>query len=131
MKTRFSFCFAILAALSLVAGCSTPTSVAKKEGKGLRRAYDVSYDSAWDAVQAVAVEYDLHLLVSDRKKGVITARRVMSGITFGDSVAIWIRKVSANRTEVEIISRRMGPPVPFTPNLEVWFLRSVTAAIES
>lgn len=115
----------------MIAGCSTPDGVAKKEGHGTRRLYHVSYDAAWAAVQSISVKYDLHVLDSDRNKGVITARRVMSGITFGDSVAIFVRNVGVNQTEVEIVSRRMGPPVPFAPDLEVWFHRTMVAVLES
>ena len=124
-------CLLVLAGLLMSAGCSTPHSVAKMKGLGEKRAFDVGYDPVWNAVKAVAVMDDLHVLNADESTGCILARHGMDQQTFGDNVAIWIRQISPTRTEVEVISRRVGPPVPFTPNHEHAILRNIAKVLSS
>ena len=125
MNIKIPFCLLVLAGLLVVAGCSTPSSVAQLKGQGARRTYDVRYDCAWTTVRSVAVMEDLHILRADKKTGFISARRGMGDTTFGDCVAIWLRPISPNQTEVEVVSRRVGAPVPFAPNEEETILASL------
>lgn len=127
MKT--SFCLLVLAGLLTVAGCSTPNSVAKMEGQGAKRSFNVGYDEVWTSVNAVVVMDNLQIVDEDKTTGFISARLGMGQTTFGDNIAIWIRPISANRTEVEVISRRVGPPVPFAPNRQQAIIRSFAAVL--
>lgn len=120
-------CIFVSAALLTVAGCCTPTptTVAKMQGQGSKRSFDVGYETAWTTVKSVAVMDDLHILDASKTFGYISARRAMGDTTFGDVVGIWIRPISPTVTEVEVVSRRVGPPVPFAPNEEEAILRSL------
>ncbi len=104
---------------------NTPESVARLKGQGLMRSFDVSYNCTWTTVRSVAVMDDLYVLKEDRSKGFISARRGMGDTTFGDIFAIWVRPLSPTETEVEVVSRRVGPPVPFAPDPEKLILRSL------
>lgn len=118
-------CLIFLAGLLLAGCCTTPQSVAKMQGQGSKRAFDVGYDTAWTTIRSVAVMDDLNILNMSKTSGFISARRPMGDTTFGDVVAIWIRPISPNETEVEVVSRRVGPPVPFAPNEEESILKSL------
>jgi hypothetical protein len=118
-------CLLILAGLLMAGGCCTPQSVAQMKGQGSKRAFDVSYDTTWTTLRSVAVMDDLNILNMSKTSGFISARRSMGETTFGDVVAIWIRPISSTQTEVEVVSRRVGPPVPFAPNEEEAILRSL------
>ena len=101
----------MLACLLLAAGCSTPKSVAKMEGAGMRRVFDAQFDPVWTAAIAAAEMDDLRVLDSNKATGYISARRAMSPATFGENVGIWVRALTPVRTEVEIVSRQSGPPL--------------------
>ncbi len=118
-------CMTVLAGLLMAGCCTTPQSVAKMQGQGSKRAFDVSYDTTWTTLKSVAVMDDLNILNASKTSGFISARRPMGETTFGDVVAIWIRPISPTQTEVEVVSRRVGPPVPFAPNEEEAILKSL------
>jgi hypothetical protein len=118
-------CLIFLAGLLLAGCCTTPQSVSKMQGQGSKRAFDVSYDTAWTTLRSVAVMDDLNILNMSKTSGFISARRPMGDTTFGDVVAIWVRPISPTETEVEVVSRRVGPPVPFAPNEEEAILKSL------
>lgn len=118
-------CLLLLAGLLVSAGCATTDSVAKMQGQGTKGSFDVKYDTLWTTFRSVAVMDDLRILESDEATGYISARRGMEDLTFGDVVAIWIRPVSSTETEVEVVSRRVGPPIPFAPNEEEAILNSL------
>lgn len=115
----------------MATGCSTPNSVAQMKGQGARRTFDMRYDDIWTTVKVVMVMDDLRILESDKTTGYISARRGMGESTFGDNVAIWVRHISPTRTEVEVVSRRSGPPVPFAKNQEQTILKWIEAVLSS
>jgi hypothetical protein len=133
MKILFSLL--VSSGLLLTGGCctsqwtppwnNTPESVAKLKGQGTMRSFDVGFNCAWTTVRSVAVMDDLNILKIDRSTGFISARRPMGETTFGDVFAIWIRPISPTETEVEVVSRRVGPPVPFAPDEEESILKSL------
>jgi hypothetical protein len=129
MKTYLPFALIIAAAALMTAGCSTPHSVARLEGHGARKTYDMGFDPVWEAVVSATLMDDLSLTQEDRTKGFISGRRPMAQVTFGDCVAIWVRPISTNRTEVEVVSRRVGAPVPFAANHEKELLEKVTQIV--
>ncbi len=123
MKTPFPLL--ALACLLIGAGCSTPCSVAKLEGQGTRHLFDAQYDPVWNAVLGAVEMNDLRVVQIDTASGHISARRVMGVTTFGENVSIWVRAVAPGETEVEVISRRTGPPVMPTPRPEKSILQTV------
>ncbi|MDB6016953.1 MAG: hypothetical protein JWR19_1442 [Pedosphaera sp.] len=123
MKTIPLFLAALL--FLLVAGCSTPGSVAKMEGRGTRRVFNDGYNPVWNAAIGAAQLDDLRILDSDEYAGYISVRRAMGTTTFGENISIWVRNISPTETEVEVVSRHSGPPVLPLPNGEQHFLNSI------
>lgn len=104
----------VLCAMGLVwalSGCGTTKSVAKSEGKGIRRTYRVGFEAAWTASQGAIDNNDLRVIKLDRRNGTILAKRGMGITTFGEHVGIWVRYIGPDLTSVEVISRGVGPPV--------------------
>lgn len=128
MTKRILSAFVVLAGLMMVEGCCcipTPEYVATLQGHGAKRAFDVNYETAWTTTRTVAVMADLNVLSANRKTGYISARRPMGETTFGDVVGIWVRPIAPNQTQVEVVSRPVGPPVPFAPDEEEAILKSL------
>jgi hypothetical protein len=129
LDMRTPFCFFALLFILLVAGCSTPESVAKLEGQGTRQVFTQGYDPVWNAVIGAAQMNDLYILDSDEATGYILARRYMSPTTFGENVAIWVRPVTRVETQVEVVSRRSGPPVADPQNWDERIFRSIATLL--
>lgn len=123
LSSLLGFTFAAL----MLGGCSSPESVSKMQGKGIRQTYDAGYERVWTAAVAAAQQGDLQILNADKDHGYISTQRGLQPETFGENVGVWIRKVGANQTEVEVVSRQAGPPVLEFRNWEHRILNSISA----
>ena len=119
---------ALLLALGL-AGCSTPHSVAQQHGQGRHEAFTADYNTVWSATLGAAACNDLRVLNADRDRGFISARRDMGVAGFGENVAIWVRPLNPDITEVEVVSRPAGPLLAPPPQLERGVLKFVETCL--
>ena len=126
MKIVSAFLGTVLAA-AMLAGCSSPQSVAHMQGAGSKEVYDAGYDRVWSAAVASAQTGDLQVLRVDKATGYISAKRGLRPETFGENVAIWVHQTSPTQTEVEVVSRQAGPPVLVIRNWEHRILNSIAA----
>jgi hypothetical protein len=125
MKTiRFLFASVLLL---MVAGCSTPKTVAHMQGQGTREVYNADYNRVWSAAVAAAQTGDLYILSANKQTGYISARRGIRPETFGENVGIWVRGINPGQTEVEVVSRQTGPPVLVMRNWEPRILSTIGA----
>lgn len=125
MKTLF--CLGSLLLAGLFTGCSTPKSVAQMQGSGTAQVYNTTYDRVWNAAVAAAQTGDLYILQADKVHGFISAKRGLRPETFGENVAIWVRGIAPNQTQVEVVSRQAGPPVLLMRDWEQRILTSIQA----
>src|SRR5579884_6043 len=108
---RISHLLCALGLVLVLSGCGTTNSVAKSEGKGIRRTYRVGYETAWMATRGAIANNDLRVIKLDRKSGTILAKRGIGMTTFGEHVGVWVRYVGPDLTSVEVVGRHVGPPV--------------------
>jgi hypothetical protein len=113
----------------LGAGCATQKQVAGMEGRGKHAVFSAPYDTVWRAAVDAAQTGDLRVNVADRSNGYIAARRGIRLHTFGENVGIWVKQVSPDQTEVEVVSRQAGPPKFWFKNWEREILDAVAANI--
>jgi hypothetical protein len=129
MKTMFAL--AALAFVLLSNGCSSPQSVAQMQGQGVKKVYNAGYDRVWSAAHASAQQGDLYILNADKAHGFISAKRGLQPETFGENVAIWVRRISPTQTQVEVVSRQAGPPVLIMRNWEKRILTYIEANLNT
>jgi hypothetical protein len=111
----------------IVCGCSTTSSVAKKQGQGTRQVYGAPFDQVWRAAVDAAQISNLEILNANREQGYIVAKRGLQKETFGENVGVWVTRVSPTETQVEVVSRQAGPPVLWLKNWENEILRAIAA----
>ncbi|HKQ39379.1 MAG TPA: hypothetical protein VJ063_14975 [Verrucomicrobiae bacterium] len=111
----------------VVCGCSTTSSVAKKQGHGTRQVYRAPFDQVWRAAVDAAQIGNLEILNANREQGYIAAKRGIQKETFGENVGLWVTRMSPTETQVEVVSRQAGPPVFWLKNWEHEILRSIEA----
>ncbi len=130
MKTMFGL-VAALAFVLLSDGCSSPQSVAQMQGKGTKEVFNAGYERVWRAAHDSAQQGDLYILYADKTNGFISAKRSLRPETFGENVAIWVRRVSPTQTQVEVVSRQAGPPVIIMRNWEKRILTFIEANLNT
>jgi hypothetical protein len=118
---------AVVALAFVACGCSTTSSVAKKQGKGTKQVYRAPFDQVWRAAVDASQIGDLEILKANRDQGYISAKRGVQKETFGENVGVWITRVSPTETQVEVVSRQSGPPVFWLKNWEHEILRAIEA----
>ena len=121
------FLAGLLGLAFIVSGCSTTSSVAKKEGNGTKQVYRAPFDQVWRAAVDAAQLGDLQILNASREQGYIAARRGVRAETFGENVGLWVKRMSPTETQVEVVSRQAGPPVFWLKNWEHEILRTIEA----
>lgn len=117
----------ILALALALCGCSTTSSVARKQGHGTKQVYRAPFDQVWRAAVDASQLGDLQILSADRSHGYISAKRGIQIETFGENVGVWVTSVSPTETQVEVVSRQAGPPALYLKNWEHEILRAVEA----
>jgi hypothetical protein len=126
---QFCCVLCIVAIPWLFGGCATAKKVADSEGKGTRRVFKTSYDTAWMASKGAVSYRDLRVLDLDRKGGSILAKRDVNILSFGMDVGVWIRPVTTNETSIEVYCERIwGPGLP--PNLEKPLLDTIATLLD-
>jgi hypothetical protein len=106
MKLKLLF---IAIAAALLAGCASPQSVEKLEGKGLKRTFPAPYADVWKSAINACRHGVLSVSGMDTTNGIIHVETQTRLDSWGEYVAVWVRKVNATNTEVEVVSRRVGP----------------------
>ncbi|HEY0457049.1 MAG TPA: hypothetical protein VGE41_11785 [Verrucomicrobiae bacterium] len=106
----------------LILGCSTPSQMAKLQGRGTTQVYNVPADQVWQKATDTAWKLGLTVLRTYPRQGFIEAKRGMQFYTLGENVGIWVKQVGPNQTSVEVLSRQKGPPVLKYKNWETDFL---------
>lgn len=117
----------ILILASVACGCSTTSSVAKKQGQGTKQVYRAPFDQVWRAAVDAAQIGNLEILNANREQGYIAAKRGVQKETFGENVGLWVSRISPTETQVEVVSRQAGPPVFWLKNWEHEILRAIEA----
>jgi hypothetical protein len=108
----------VIISVTLLCGCATQKTPLRSEGKGLKSVYAADFDSTWRAALNAARHGELKLVSADESLGVVQARTDVRMESWGEYVAVWVRKLSSGQTEVEVVSRHGGPAGLFSYNWE-------------
>lgn len=87
-------------------GCTSVNTAAKARGTGEKVFYRASLDKVWQAVPEVVTQVGLREVSADNEKHVLLAKRGVTGWSWGENVAVFVEGVDAEKTSVEVISKR-------------------------
>ena len=96
-------------ATALLAGCASQQSVVKLEGAGMKRTFPAPYPEVWKSAVNACRHGVLSIASQDSTNGIIHAETQTRLDSWGEYVAVWVRRVDDKNTEVEVVSRRTGP----------------------
>lgn len=88
-------------------GCTTLADAKRAEGEGLRYLYKTDIDTAWVAVSKALEKYKLAVATENKSEGYFLAQNSMSLLSYGENIAIFIKKKSDTTTEIEIVSKKV------------------------
>jgi len=88
-------------------GCTTLADAKRAEGEGLRYLYKTDIDTAWVAVSKALEKYKLSVATENKSEGYFLAQNSMSLLSYGENIAIFIKKKSDTTTEIEIVSKKV------------------------
>lgn len=91
-------------------------SVAKAKGTGEKVVYQASFDKMWSVLPGLVKVIGLELVKEDRPDQMILARRGMTGNSYGEDVAIFVEKIDDQKTQVEIVSKKVMTTNFFAPD---------------
>lgn len=89
--------------------CSTMSDLDGSQGGGVKRRYVATYDQTWDATIETLnkLELPIESQKKDEQEGRILAHRGMTAFSWGENVAIFVKPLKPDLTEVEVVSKKV------------------------
>ena len=98
--------FTVTALLSQSA-CTTVGDAEASRGTGEARVYPRSKELVWDVLLDVLGTTALKMVSEDKARGVVLAKRGVTGFSYGEKVAIFVEQIDEKpSTRVEIVNKR-------------------------
>ncbi len=114
-----------------IQGCSTLADARKAEGEGIKRVFPASYEKTWNASNTALVKLKLEIASENRDKGYILAQRGMTFFSYGENVAIFIKKQSDSQTSVEVVSKKSMATNIFAPDWTEDIFKEIGIALKN
>jgi uncharacterized lipoprotein len=93
--------------VALLSGCSTLADTKKSEGVGKRVTYSKSMDEVWPLAILSLNDVGLDVIEENKSQGYVLAKKGMSAFSYGENVAIFVKKIDNSNTSVEVVSKRV------------------------
>jgi len=103
---RFFFGIFFLSILLTAVGCSSLSEIRNLEGEGKKNIYQKSVDEIWPIVILSVNDLGIPIIETNKESGYVLAKRGMSVGSYGENIAIFVKKQNDSLTSVEIISKR-------------------------
>ena len=99
--------YVILALIGLsLQACAAADSAKYAKGQGMTQVYAASYDDTWDASIAAVDVTSGTIVEQDKTAGSIVAKYGVTAFSWGERVAVFLKSLGKNQTEVEVVSKR-------------------------
>jgi hypothetical protein len=103
---RFFLGIFFLSILLTAIGCSSLSEIRNLEGEGKKNTYQKSVDEIWPIVILSVNDLGIPIIETNKESGYILAKRGMSVGSYGENIAIFVKKQNDSLTSIEIISKR-------------------------
>ena len=128
---RINVIIIILLSLILLNGCATLADARSAKGSGSVQVYDSSFEDVWDIVPKALTELGLTIAGENKSEGYILAQRGMSAFSYGENVAVFVKKAGERNTSVEVVSKKAMSTTIFAPNWEPKVLTKIGEMLSS
>ena len=87
-------------------GCTSLNTATKARGSGEQVTYEVAFDELWAAMPDVIKAAGLQNVSANRDEHMFLAKHGITGWSWGENVAIFVKEVENGKTSVEVITKR-------------------------
>jgi len=115
----------------IVGGCASTETVKEAKGQGVSRAYQQAYEPVYNATLAAAKTKQLEVIESDKGRGRLILSHGITLWSWGERIAVFIKPMAANSTEVEIVSKPVLAPLNFPPDWQQILLDQIEVELRS
>jgi hypothetical protein len=122
--------FFLLLAVAALTGCTTLADARLAEGSGQKRTYNETYNKTWGAALCSLNANGLSIASENKSENTILAQRGITAFSYGENVATFVRKLSAEKTEVEVVSKKAMETNVFAPNWSKSVLDGVDSCLK-
>ncbi len=112
-------------------GCSTLADARKAEGEGAKRVFPASFEKTWNASNTALIKLKLEIASENRDKGYILAQRGMTFFSYGENIAIFVKKQSDAQTSVEVVSKKSMATNIFAPDWTEDIFKEIGVALKN
>lgn len=107
MKTILVWVMCALVALA--SGCASVETAKSELGTGASKVYSSKFDPVWESTLKALPSLGLSIADEDKATGLVTGTRSMSlsGLTYGERIAIRVSREGEGQTRVDVISKRV------------------------
>ena len=121
----------LLTCIVFIQGCSTLADARKAEGEGTKKTFPASFEKTWNASNTALVKLKLEIASENRDKGYILAQRGISFASYGENVAVFVKKKTPSETQVEVVSKKSMATNIFAPDWTESVLNEIGLALKN
>lgn len=114
----------------LLGGCTTLADARLAKGTGMKQSYESPYDNTWKAVICSLNGRGLSIADENRTEGYVLAQRGMTAFSYGENIAVFVKRQSKNQTEVEVVSKKAMETNIFAPDWGKDVLSGITGCLK-
>ena len=113
----------------ITGGCASTETVKKAEGEGISRSFSYAFEPVYEATISAAKEKELEVVESDKKSGRLILAHGVTLWSWGERIAVFVKPLSNNETEVEVVSKPVLAPLNFPPDWQNILLDQIEAEL--
>lgn len=110
-------------------GCSSLADTRMAEGTGQKQTFNKDFDVVWRTSIDVLNTMNLPLAEENKSQGYILAKTGVSFGSYGENIAVFIKKSGANQVTVEVVSKRVLATTIFAPDWSQDILQRISARL--
>jgi hypothetical protein len=114
-----------------VGGCASTETVKDAKGQGVTRVYSHAYEAVFNSTIAAAREKKLDIVESDKQGGRLILSNGVTWLSWGERIAVFIKAISPNSTQVEIVSKPVLSPLNFPPDWQQILLDQIESGLRA
>ena len=115
----------------ITGGCASTETVKEAEGEGISRSFSYAFEPVYEATISAAKEKELEVVESDKKSGRLILTHGVTLWSWGERIAVFVKPLSNNETEVEVVSKPVLAPLNFPPDWQNILLDQIEAELRT
>lgn len=123
--------FVICVFAILAGGCASTETVMEARGQGVSRIYQYAYEPVFNAALAAAKTKELEVIESDKGSGRLLLSHGVTLLSWGERIAVFVKAVTTQTTEVEIVSKPVLAPLNFPPDWQQILLEQIDVQLRT